>query len=261
MFDTSVADTVADTAADTSAIASAESAVAAWLLPSVALNQPFVLPDSPPGGLTEGDFPAVAAAVGPTGGAAEGRLGVPAAAALAPLQQSGGRKAAQAAAAKAVDRQGYRIGNVNLLARFDSASELTEMLPVAALPGAPSGVRGVANLHGNVVPVLDLAVLLGVSHDAQQTPMLLVLGHGDAAAAVVIDGLPQRRRFGAGDRIEMPAAIPALEGYVQAVYMESAASGAQAGTSGSTSGSSSGSRSCRGRRPRWETRVTAEWSP
>ena len=72
MLDSSVTDAVADTAADTSAIGSAESAVSAWLLPSVALNQPFVLPGSAPGGLTEGDFPAVAAAVGPTGGRLRG---------------------------------------------------------------------------------------------------------------------------------------------------------------------------------------------
>jgi len=65
-----------------------------------------------------------------------------------------------------------------------------------------------ANLHGTLVPVFDVAELLGLAHDTRGKPMLLVLGHGDEKAGLVIDGLPVRLRLTSADRID-EAAVPA----------------------------------------------------
>jgi twitching motility protein PilI len=119
-------------------------------------------------------------------------------------------------------RQGYRIGNVCLLTGYDTASELSEMLPIFRLPGTAGWVRGVINLHGNVVPVFDLADLLGSAHRYDPKiglkPMLLVLGHSDSAAAVVIDGLPERRQFTDRQRVDMDVVPPSLQGYVSRAF-------------------------------------------
>jgi twitching motility protein PilI len=48
--------------------------------------------------------------------------------------------------------------------------------------------------------------------------MLLVLGHGDEKAGVVIDGLPVRLRLDSADRIENPAAPAALAGCLAGAY-------------------------------------------
>jgi hypothetical protein len=48
--------------------------------------------------------------------------------------------------------------------------------------------------------------------------MLLVLGHGDEKAGVVIDGLPQRLRLTESDRIEDAAMPPSLAGCVNHAY-------------------------------------------
>jgi twitching motility protein PilI len=100
-----------------------------------------------------------------------------------------------------VDRQGFRIGELQLLARFDATSELSELPTIFRLPGAPQGVKGLANLHGHVVPVFELAHFFAVAHRADAKPMLLVLGTGDEAAGVIIDGLPQRKRFALEDAV------------------------------------------------------------
>jgi twitching motility protein PilI len=100
-----------------------------------------------------------------------------------------------------VDRQGFRIGELQLLARFDATSELSELPAIFRLPGAPLGVKGLANLHGHVVPVFELAHFFAVTHRTDAKPMLLVLGTGDEAAGVIIDGLPQRKRFALEDAV------------------------------------------------------------
>ena len=93
-------------------------------------------------------------------------------------------------------RQGFRIGSVGLMIGHEDGSELTEMPTLYDLPHAPAWFMGMANLHGNMVPVFDLASYLGIEKQPVQREvarrMLLVLGHGAEAAGVMIDGLPQR---------------------------------------------------------------------
>jgi chemotaxis signal transduction protein len=103
-------------------------------------------------------------------------------------------------------RQGFRIGSLNLMIRFEDGSELTELPDVYRLPNAPGWVRGMANLHGMLIPVFDLAGYLGLARDAQAKPMLLVLSHGADAAGVVIDGIAERLRWQAEDQIDSDSA-------------------------------------------------------
>jgi twitching motility protein PilI len=99
-----------------------------------------------------------------------------------------------------VVRQGFRVGNVHLLAAFEQASELMELPRLFTIPRAPAGMLGVVNVHGRILPVFDLATALGTSHLARVKRMLLVIGHGDDAAGVVVDGLPRRMAFAPEDQ-------------------------------------------------------------
>jgi twitching motility protein PilI len=105
-------------------------------------------------------------------------------------------------------RQGFRIGELRLAIRYEDGSELTDLPSVYRVPRAPAWFLGVANLHGALVPVFDPAPLFGVAHEDGAKPMLLVLGHGEARAGVVIDGLPVRLRLAPQD-VSENAALPA----------------------------------------------------
>jgi chemotaxis signal transduction protein len=105
-------------------------------------------------------------------------------------------------------RQAFRIGHMRLLAPFATASELVEMPNVYPLPRMPANLLGLVNLHGRIVPLFDLAPLFETTHTAREKRMLLVMGHGDSAAGIVIDGLPRRMVFTPESRIITPA-LPA----------------------------------------------------
>jgi len=112
-------------------------------------------------------------------------------------------------------RQGFRIGQLHLMVGYADASELTELPAVYRLPHAPEWLLGMANLHGMLVPVFDLARHFGIACDAPAKPMLLVLAHGGDAAGIVIDGLPERLRWDTGQATD-PATVPdALAAVVQ----------------------------------------------
>jgi len=117
-----------------------------------------------------------------------------------------------------LQRQGFVVGPLRLMVRYEDGLELTELPELYRLPGAPAWLLGVANLHGGLVPVLDLAPLAGVGHLDGTKPMLLVLGHGSESAALVIDGLPQRLRIAPDDRITQVAIASALHDCIDGVY-------------------------------------------
>ena len=118
-------------------------------------------------------------------------------------------------------RQGFRVGGLCLMVRYEDGSELTEMPQLYCLPNAPQWLPGIANLHGALTPVFDLANYLGLRHaipgmpGSEARPMLLVLGHGGNAAGIVIDGLPQRLNWSGAHITEAATAPERLAGTVQ----------------------------------------------
>lgn len=115
-------------------------------------------------------------------------------------------------------REGFRIGDLGLMIRYEDGSELIDIPQVYALPNAPDWFPGVANLHGTLVPVFDLAQYFGVHHAPDAKRMLLVLAHGADAAGVVIDGLPLRLRFDSSEKADDAPIPTALEGCVAQTY-------------------------------------------
>jgi twitching motility protein PilI len=115
-------------------------------------------------------------------------------------------------------RQGFRVGHLALMIRYEDGSSLTDLPATRRLPNSPAWFIGMANLNGALIPVFDLAHFLGVDASATAKPMLLVLGHGEDAAGIVIDGLPQRLRSSPDDRLANAATPTALAGCVGATW-------------------------------------------
>ena len=119
-----------------------------------------------------------------------------------------------------VVRQAFRIGHMHLVAPFATASELVEMPNVYPLPRMPANLLGLVNLHGRIVPLFDLANLFETTHLPREKRMVLVLGHGNDAAGIVIDGLPRRLVFTPDDQIIPPALPAAAATAITATYLQ-----------------------------------------
>jgi twitching motility protein PilI len=117
-------------------------------------------------------------------------------------------------------RQAFRLGQMRLLAPFDASSELVEMPDVYPLPRMPANLLGLVNLHGRILPLFDLAALFETAHAPREKRMVLVIGHGNDGAGIVIDGLPRRMVFKPDSRIQPPslpaaAAAAVVDAFVQ----------------------------------------------
>ncbi len=66
----------------------------------------------------------------------------------------------------------------------EALTAVYEDISVVPVPCTPPHVKGIANIRGRIVPVLDMAVLLGV-HEAEEDDrqMLIVASHNDVTVA------------------------------------------------------------------------------
>jgi twitching motility protein PilI len=99
--------------------------------------------------------------------------------------------------AKAEVRYGIRVAGIGLLLHRGTGAELVSKPTFAPLPNAPAWLRGLMNLRGNLLPIVDLQQLLsGGEHAAAVDTgfLVLVYGKADKAVGVSIDVPPQAVR-------------------------------------------------------------------
>src|SRR6476659_4785076 len=91
---------------------------------------------------------------------------------------------------------GYRIGQRRLASGFDEVVEILPMPAVTPVPGAQAWMLGVANIRGNLLPIVDLKQFLEgertVLHESQR---VLIVRQPGGDVAVTIDELFGQRSF------------------------------------------------------------------
>jgi len=63
--------------------------------------------------------------------------------------------------------------------------EVSELGEIAAVPGSPPEILGVRNLRGQVIPVIGLATMLGLS--GEEPSRLVVAESGELRAGLIVD--------------------------------------------------------------------------
>lgn len=105
---------------------------------------------------------------------------------------------------------GYRLGKRRLASGFDEVVEILPLPQVTPVPGSQPWMLGVANVRGNLLPIIDLKQFLEgertVLHEGQR---VLIVRQPGGDVAVTIDELFGQRSFQTGQEAD-PA--PLAEG-------------------------------------------------
>jgi purine-binding chemotaxis protein CheW len=80
----------------------------------------------------------------------------------------------------------FRVGDERFALPVTQVLEVAEVGALAPVPGAPPSVLGVRNLRGQVLPVIDLAAVLGTAR-AQEAETLVVTEEAGRRAGFAID--------------------------------------------------------------------------
>ncbi len=89
-----------------------------------------------------------------------------------------------------------RLGTHALLIAREEVREVLDFPPVTRVPGARSWIRGVSNVRGQLMPVVDIgAFALGEETRPGRSTRLIVVNHPGIPAALVVDEVMGFRRF------------------------------------------------------------------
>lgn len=99
---------------------------------------------------------------------------------------------------------GFSIGDESFVASRDEVREVM-MLPdsVTRVPGAKRWLMGIANLRGQLLPIVDLALLLGGGRTERgRNARVISVSHRDVSAGLLVPDVSGFRRFVDGEYSE-----------------------------------------------------------
>jgi purine-binding chemotaxis protein CheW len=102
---------------------------------------------------------------------------------------------------------------------MDSFREIVTMQHITRLPGAPASVRGLINLRGTIVTVIDGGTSLGKQARARAEGLILLVDYFDRWVGIGVDDVRDIQdipidQFGAADQAEIPL-VGAVTGAVE----------------------------------------------
>ncbi len=119
---------------------------------------------------------------------------------LAALDRRGRAATAQPAEQAAREWVGIALrvaGELYLVAREETREVLAMPPQLTRIPGAKSWIRGLANVHGSLLPIIDLRQYLGGGETSQtRQTRVIVANHRDVPAGFLVDEVLGFRRFG-----------------------------------------------------------------
>lgn len=101
----------------------------------------------------------------------------------------------------------FRVGGEEYGLEILKVRELIGLLEITRVPHAPHGVKGVINLRGKVIPVVDLRSQLGIGEGQVERPVIIVVQlqrpTGPVTTGVLVDQVLEVRNITA-NQLEPP---------------------------------------------------------
>ena len=83
---------------------------------------------------------------------------------------------------------GFLIGGVRLVSRIGEVSELLQMPRLTTLPAVKPWVKGIANIRGRLIPIIDLHTFLGLPNTLPASQWrILVVEQEDIVAGLLVE--------------------------------------------------------------------------
>ena len=108
---------------------------------------------------------------------------------------------------------GFTLGNEDFGVDILSVQEINRVTEITKIPGTPDFVKGVINLRGNVIPVIDLRSRLGMPEkENDKQTRIIVADVEERTVGLVVDAVSEVIRMDASLVEPPPALIGAATG-------------------------------------------------
>jgi twitching motility protein PilI len=112
---------------------------------------------------------------------------------------------------------GFRLGDLNLVAPLAEVSEILTPPGLSKVPQTKAWVCGIANVRGNLMPILDLqGYLYDLPASLNRLSRVLVVNHNGVYSGLVVDAVLGLRHFRDEHRVsELPGSNPRIHEYME----------------------------------------------
>ncbi len=94
------------------------------------------------------------------------------------------------------DGVAFRLGSYRLVAPMEQVKEILTYPSLTRVPGSKGWVKGIANVRGNLLPILDLqGFIAGEPSALKKESRILVVQHYGVSAGLLVDELQGMRHF------------------------------------------------------------------
>jgi twitching motility protein PilI len=117
---------------------------------------------------------------------------------------------------------GFRLGDLRLVSALDDIREVLTYPEVTRVPGAAAWVRGISNVRGNLLPVLDLAGHLGHGETRlTEDSRVLIVDLDEIFAGLLVDEVLGLKHFVADEDREnvVPDSHASLAAYLDGGFV------------------------------------------
>ena len=101
----------------------------------------------------------------------------------------------EAEAAQTWSGVGFALGGVRFVAPMGEISEILGVPQYTQVPGVQTWVKGVANVRGRLLPVLDLISFFKMTVKHIKNRRLLVVDHGEVYSGLIVDEVLGMQHF------------------------------------------------------------------
>lgn len=115
---------------------------------------------------------------------------------------------------------GFRLGNVNLLSKLEEVDEILISPEMTRVPSALSWVKGIANIRGMLMPIMDLRDFIdGEAIQAGRKTRVILIKKGELVSGLMVDEVFGMRHFFEEDRTEnVPEVSDNLKKYLEGAF-------------------------------------------
>ena len=115
---------------------------------------------------------------------------------------------------------GFRLGDVNLLSKLEEVDEILVSPEMTRIPSALSWVKGIANVRGMLLPILDLRDFIdGEAIKKGRRTRIILIKKGELVSGLMVDEVFGMRHFFEEERTEnVPDSSDNLKKYLQGAF-------------------------------------------
>jgi len=122
---------------------------------------------------------------------------------------------------------GFRLEGADAVVPLEQIHEILTIPVLTSIPGAKKWVKGIANVRGSLLPILDLRGFLGLSESTETSlTRILVVNHKEIFAGLIVDQIWGLKHFFLDQRVQqkeatLPGPSAAMHPYIQQGFKDS----------------------------------------